>query len=104
MERDYSPTAFIANCDGEANTIFSWFELDLGECDTENRIIITCRPWWAGESNPVWRYHWSNSVYSGFTPIQLKENNVRYLESYRNDKKLCFKVILPNSKYQRSAW
>lgn len=56
-----------AECDGEAQAVFVWWDLKM---DVENKIILSCAPYWA---HPLykndrtvkmpWRDHWMQAAY-----------------------------------------
>ncbi|XP_045462115.1 protein arginine N-methyltransferase 7 [Harmonia axyridis] len=56
-----------AECDGEAQAVFMWWDLKM---DTENKIILSCAPYWDHPSSKSdlnvkipWRDHWMQAVY-----------------------------------------
>ncbi|KAL3284415.1 hypothetical protein HHI36_018575 [Cryptolaemus montrouzieri] len=63
-----------AECDGEAQAVFIWWDLKM---DTENKIILSCAPFWAhplsknqSDVKIPWRDHWMQAVY--YLPKELR--------------------------------
>lgn len=82
---------FVAQCNGQAQVIFSWWDLDM---DPSGSIVCSMAPSWtyADPSTAPWRDHWMQSVY--FLPEQraVRENEELSLTVCHDDYSLWYSL------------
>lgn len=89
-----------SECDGVGQVVFMWWELAM---DMENKIILSCAPYWAhplkknnknlNSSNIPWRDHWMQALYYLPKELPVKKGQELFLIGCHDQYSLWFNLV-----------